>query len=101
LQGACQSAADAARALLLLLIETAKLSPMERRVVLRDLESRDGLASSRELGQEFAVSAGSIRSYRSRALKKLRATAASVDGDGGFKRITRSEAGSSTDSRHG
>ncbi len=54
------------REVLLLLPET------QRRIVLADAQSREGLAPSDELSKELGIPVGTVRVYRKRALDRLR-----------------------------
>ena len=75
-----------ARAAIVALIDAAMLSDRERCIVLADLASRDGVACSQYLGTELGVTPKTIRSYRWRALHKLRLAALDLCTSPGFRK---------------
>jgi len=64
--GELSISSDILREVLLLLPDT------QRRIVLADAQSREGLAPSDELSKELGIPVGTVRVYRKRALDRLR-----------------------------
>jgi RNA polymerase sigma-70 factor (ECF subfamily) len=50
----------------------ALLPENQRRIVLADADSRDGVVASRDLASELGIPASTVRVYRRRALERLR-----------------------------
>ncbi len=50
----------------------ALLPENQRRIVLADADSRDGLVASHDLASELGIPASTVRVYRRRALERLR-----------------------------
>lgn len=50
----------------------AQLPENQRRIVLADADSRDGIVASHELATELGIPASTVRVYRRRALERLR-----------------------------
>lgn len=50
----------------------ARLPDQQRRIVLADADSPDGLVSSQSLAKELSIPASTVRVYRRRALERLR-----------------------------
>ena len=50
----------------------ALLPEKQRRIVLADAESRDGLVASHDLAKELGIPQSTVRVYRRRALERLR-----------------------------
>lgn len=66
LLGELSISSELLREVLLLLPDT------QRRIVLADAQSRDGVAPSDELSKELGIPVGTVRVYRKRALDRLR-----------------------------
>ena len=50
----------------------ARLPENQRRIVLADADSRDGLVASHDLASELGIPPSTVRVYRRRALERLR-----------------------------
>ena len=55
-----------------LLDALSQLPEAQRRIVLADAQSRDGLVPSEELSAELGIPTGTVRVYRKRALERLK-----------------------------